>query len=240
MLLLWFYQWASFGNPFLPGQNWMPPVEWIDQGYQGFTLPRWELLNHLLFDYRYGLFVTCPLFLLALLSPWANRPWRRAIPKLEFLVLLGLPAGLWLFCGGISYTRLQYNTGLRYLAPLLPFLFVPAALVLRRLPRRAQYFLAVTAVTQAWCMAMYRDVERGFGVLDPVLHVLTGGFQLPALTVLSRMSQYADYVGSGVSPVPVFTLAAAAIFGLWAFRAGSSRPALEREASIAVRAGRYE
>ncbi len=34
ILLLWFYQYESFGNPFLPGQHWMPPVEWIDFGYQ--------------------------------------------------------------------------------------------------------------------------------------------------------------------------------------------------------------
>ena len=24
ILMLWFYQWSSFGNPFLPGQHWMP------------------------------------------------------------------------------------------------------------------------------------------------------------------------------------------------------------------------
>ena len=34
-------------------------------------------------------------------------------------------------------------------------------------------------------MAMYRDVEHGFGVLDPILHVFLGGFQLPALTTFS-------------------------------------------------------
>ena len=39
VLLLWFYQWKAFGNPFLPGQHWMPPVEFIDRGYQGFQFP---------------------------------------------------------------------------------------------------------------------------------------------------------------------------------------------------------
>jgi glycosyltransferase involved in cell wall biosynthesis len=52
-------------------------------------------------------------------------------------------------------------------------------------------------------MAMYRDVERGFGVLDPAIHIFTGGFQLPALTVLSRMSQFSEYIGAGVSPLPI-------------------------------------
>jgi hypothetical protein len=225
ILLLWFYQWASFGNPFLPGQNWMPPVEWIDAGYQGFTWPQPELLTRLAFDYRYGLFLTCPLLLLALLAPLWKRA-RRAIPAPEFALLMLIPLGLWLFCGGISYTRLQFNTGLRYLAPLLPFLFVPAVLVLARLPRRLAWVISIAAVVQAWSMAMHRDVERGFGVLDPVLHVFIGGFQLPLLSNLARMSgQYGDYAASGVSPLPVFALTAALLFGVWSRRfAKSARP----------------
>jgi hypothetical protein len=237
VFLLWFYQWASFGNAFLPGQHWMPAVDWIEDGYQGFTLPQAELLRKLLFDYRYGLFATCPLFLLALLAPMWNRGVRRVIDSREFLVLLGMPVGLILFCGGISYTRLQYNTGLRYLAPLLPFLFVPAVVALGRLHRRTQYFIAVAAVTQAWSMAMYRDVERGAGVLDPILHVIAGGFQLPALTVLSRMTQYADYTGAGVSPLPIMAIAAAVISGFWYFGSSARRPAPQPEATLAARSG---
>ena len=71
-------------------------------------------------------------------------------------------------------------------------------------------------------MAMYRDVERGLGVLDPVIHVFTGGFQLPVLTVLSRMTQYAEYTGAGVSPLPILVLAAAAIYGFWCIGTGES------------------
>ena len=237
ILLLWFYQWQSFGNPFLPGQNWMPPVEWIDIGYQGFTLPQFDLFKHLLIDYRYGLFTTCPLLLLALLSPWLNRGKYRIVPKLEFAVLMLIPLGLLLFCSGISYTRLQFNNGLRYLAPLLPFLFVPAAVALSRIPRRLAYILSIAAVAQAWSMAMYRDVERGFGVLDPVLHVFIGGFQLPLLTVLSRMGgQYGDYAVMGVSPLPILVVMAAVVAVIWSPRisAGVERtPDLERAAVAA-------
>lgn len=224
ILLLWFYQWRSFGNPFLPGQNWMPPVEWINIGYQGFTWPQPDLLLHLLFDYRYGLFVTCPLILLALVSPWWNRGRGRAIPGREFAVMMLVSLGLWLFCGGISYARLQFNNGLRYLAPLLPFFFVPTAIVLARLPRRLAYLLSLAAVAQAWSMAMYRDVERGLGILEPILHVFIGGFQLPALTVLSEMSsgQYGDYTSHGVSPLPIFGIVAGLIFIIWSRRLNRS------------------
>ena len=44
LLLLLFYQWRSFGNPFLPGQHWMPPGEGSERGYQGYGLPQLELL----------------------------------------------------------------------------------------------------------------------------------------------------------------------------------------------------
>ena len=215
ILLLWLYQYQSFGNPFLPGQNWMPPVEWIDAGYQGFTPPQPELMRLLLFDYRFGLFPTCPLLVLALFAPfWKST--RRLIPIREFLVLAAVPISLWLFCSGISYVRLQFNNGLRYLAPLLPFAFVLVAIVWSRLFRPLRYLLAVAAIAQAWSMAMYRDVERGLGVLDPVLHVFIGGFQLPLLSALARTTgQYGDYAGSGVSPLPIFALAAAVIWVIW-------------------------
>jgi hypothetical protein len=225
ILLLWFYQYQSFGNPFFPGQHWMPPVEWIDVGYQGFTYPRPELLRILLTDYRFGLFTTCPLMLLALAAPWWNK---RRIPTCEFLLISLAPVGLWLFCGGISYVRLQYNNGLRYLAPLLPYLFISVTLVLTRLPRRWMYLVSLVAVAQAWSMAMYRDVERGFGVLDPILHVFIGGFQLPVLTVLSRMKdQFGEYVSAGASPLPIFAIAAAVIWVIWSRPPASARRTID-------------
>ncbi len=230
ILLLWFYQWKSFGNPFLPGQNWMPPVEWIDIGYQGFTFPQPELLRILLIDYRFGLFTTCPLMLLAVMALWGKRGARRFIPARELAVLLAVPVGLWLFCGGISYVKLQFNNGLRYLAPLLPYMFVLVATALVRIPRRLAYLFAIAAVAQAWSMAMYRDVERGLGVLDPVVHVFIGGFQLPVLSVLSRMGgQYGDYTAQGVSPLPILGLVAVVVAAIWSGARTQQPKSLEKE-----------
>ena len=175
ILLLWFYQWQSFGNPFLPGQHWMPPVEWIDEGYQGFTLPQLELFTMLGFDYRFGLFVVCPLLLLALALPFFGSRRPDALPRFEMYTLLLTFIGLWLFFSCVSYTRLQFNTGIRYLAPIFPFLFVPAAAMLMKLPVRAIYFVAVFSLAIAWPLAMYREVERGISrgcPLSPLLGAL--------------------------------------------------------------------
>jgi hypothetical protein len=214
--LLWFYQWQSFGNPFLPGQHWMPPVEWIELGYQGYGLPQLELLLALAFDYRFGLFVSSPLLLLALAAPFIDRGLERRLPRLELWTLLAIFAAFWLFFSGSNYTRLQFNTGIRYMAPMFPFLFVPAAVVLKKLPHVAIALITIASVTESWSLAMYRDVERGLGVLDPILQTLIGGFQLPVLTTISRLGeQFSKYTASGVSPLPLFALAAAIIAVIW-------------------------
>jgi hypothetical protein len=200
----------------------MPPVQWSDLGYQGYGWPQLELLLALAFDYRFGLFVTCPLMLLAVLSPLFNRRARHSLPRPELVFVLALFVAFWVFFSGSNYTRLQFNTGIRYMVPVFPFLFVPAAVVLMRLPRLAIYFIALFSFTESWCLAMYRDVERGLGVLDPILHVFSGGFQLPALTTLSRMgSQYGGFFEHGVSPLPLFVLTAAILYGVWSPRFSS-------------------
>jgi hypothetical protein len=218
VFLLWLYQWRSFGHPFYPGQNWMPPVEWIERGYQGYGWPQIELLLALAFDHRFGLFVSSPLLLLAILCPWVQRDSRR-LPTLELTTMLGLCVALWVFFSGSNYTRLQFNTGIRYLAPALPFLFVPAVVVLARLPRMLIYFVAVLSVTESWCLAMVREVERDLGVLDPILRVFLGGFQLPVLTTISRLSgQYGEFFSDGVSPLALFVLTAFVLYGIWSPR----------------------
>ena len=227
VLLLWFYQWKAFGNPFLPGQHWMPPVEFIDRGYQGYQFPPDPgLFGMLLFDYRFGLFVAGPILLVALALPWVNRRGRAALPWLDQLALLGVPLALVLFFAGNNYTRLQYNTGIRYLAPILPFLFVPAAIVLARMRPLAAYGWALLALAVSWPLAMYREVEHPLGILDPMVRTFSGGLALPTLNTLAQTTgQYGDFFSKGVSPIPLFVLTGAIIYGIWSprFRRGAPR-----------------
>ncbi len=217
VFLLWFYQYRAFGNPFLPGQHWMPPVLWSDRGYQGYQFPPDPaLLSELLFDYRFGLFAAAPVLLLALAAPFVERGAMRRVPVLELSAMLGLALGTWLFFGGNNYTRLQFNTGIRYLSCLFPFLFVPAAMVLTRMRPQAAYAWALAALTVAWPLAMYRRVQMPLGLLDPVVRTFTAGFTLPALRTLSETTgQYGDFFLHGVSPLPLFALAGAVIYGIW-------------------------
>jgi hypothetical protein len=227
VLLLWFYQYASFGNPFLPGQHWMPRVEYIERGYQGYEFPpRLSLLSMLLFDYRFGLFVSAPILALAVVAPFMNRGAEQRIPVLEMTMLLGLSALTWLFFGGSNYTNLQYNTGIRYLTPVFPFLFVPAGLVLSRLRLRTAYAWALLGLAISWPLAMYREVERPLGILDPVIRTFTAGFALPALNTLAETGgQYGDFFAHGVSPLALFALTGAVLYAVWSprFRGADAR-----------------
>jgi hypothetical protein len=218
VFLLWYYQWQSFGNPFLPGQHWMPPVEWIELGYQGYGWPQLKLLIMLAFDFRFGFFLSSPIMLLALLIPFYNRRGRRVLPDTEVSFLLLLFVGFWVFFSGSNYTQLQFNTGIRYMVPMLPFMFVLASAVLVRLPRWAIYCVGVMSFTESWCLAMVRDVESGPGLLNPILQVFLGGFKLPWLTTLSHMSLFHQFFETGASPLPFFCLAAAIIYGLWTIK----------------------
>lgn len=221
--LLWFYQWRSFGNPFLPAQHWMPKVAYIEQGYQGFSLPQPDLLLAMLVDYRYGLFTSCPLFLLALIAWWAHRQENR-LERFELISLALLSVALWMFFSCVGYSRLQFNSGIRYFAPAFPLLFILAATVLVKLPRLIGYFIVVAAIAQSWCLAMYRDVERGLGVFDPVVNVFIGGFKLPVLTTMQNLGgQYGNFSANGVSPLPLFLLTAAILYGIWSARLSQHR-----------------
>ena len=213
VLLLWQYQWASFGNALLPPQNWMAPVEWIDVGYKGVGGLSAELLKMLLFDARFGLFIAMPLASVALLSPWLARRSRSVLPLRETLVCLGLCIALILFFATVQYTRIQYATGIRYLAPTFPFLFLAAVPALLWLPRVLTYALVTLSFVISWSIAMVRSQGS---VFENVERVLVEGFQLPWLTVMTKMSaQYLPWYKGTVSVLPIFALCGAAIWMIW-------------------------
>lgn len=213
ILLLWQYQYASFGNPFLPPQNWMAPVEWIDVGYKGVGGISATLLRLLLIDPRYGLLITTPVALLAFAGPWLSRRNPKPLPFREALVCLGLTVAMVLFFGTVQYTQLQWVTGIRYLAAIVPFVFLAAVPALLRLPRLLTYALALFSVVVSWSLAMVRSQGT---VLDNLKRVFVEGFQLPWLTVLGKLAtQYAPWLTHGVSALPLFALTAAVIYLIW-------------------------
>ena len=216
ILLLWFYQWQSFGNPFYPPQHWMPPVDWSDVGYQGVGGMKLELFNLLLFDHRFGLFVCAPLLALAVVTPFLARR-RPLVPVRELVLCYAIAAAYLAFFSAVQYTRLQYvSGGPRYLLPAVPFLFLASLVTLLRMPKVLAYGLVFVTFVISWSMTMVRSHA---GVLDNVQQTLIGGLRLNALQTFSRMSsQYAPWLTGYASPYPALLVTAVVIWAIWRLR----------------------
>lgn len=207
------YQWTSFGNPFLPAQIYMPPANYTEAGYRGFSLPQFDLLFDTAFSIRFGLFTSAPFLLLVFFLPAWIRQRSRLLQKTELVFVISTVILFFLFCAANQYGRMQFNSGVRHIAPAVPFLFLLAANSFLWLPRMIAVFVALIGTYWMWCLTMYRDVEQGFGILESLRHITLEGFQLPWLCTLEKMG----YVQSA-SPLPLLILAAAAIWLLWNVR----------------------
>ena len=106
---------------------------------------------------------------------------------------------------------MQFNTGVRHAVPVTPFVFILAASTLSSMPKIAVVTVGTAGVLWSWCLAMYRDVELGWGVLEAPKHVLTEGLRLPWLTTLQRLG----YVHGPIPLVIVLALSATLISLIW-------------------------
>ncbi|MCP4262243.1 MAG: hypothetical protein GY774_32790 [Planctomycetes bacterium] len=207
------YQWLCFGNPFFPAQHYMPPANFTDQGYRGINWPQLDLLWKIAFSMRYGLFVSAPLLILSLYIPGWIRNSIRIVNNRETWCILLICLSFFIFCSANQYGRMQFNSGVRHIVPITPFLFLIVAGVLIRMPAFLAIIFGIVATYFSWCLAMYRDVEQGFGVFESLKHITLGGFRLPWLTTLENMG----YLKSKIYIIPLFILCAIALWGLWSF-----------------------
>ena len=194
ILFLWATQWWTYGHPFKPGQFWMPNQNiYVGEGVRGITLPDAELFFLNLFDLDWGLFTFAPLLLLAVVplvvSLWKKDGEKRFVSREETLFIGGLCFAFMLFCSINQYSRLQWNTGFRYLLPLVPLLFLVAVgSAAAHEARSCRSTLGVLAMAHTWVLSMVRHTPPSRGDAQAVPEswrvVLTEGLQLPWLNVL--------------------------------------------------------
>jgi len=210
--LLFIYQWVAFGSPWLPAQAYMPPTEFSVRGWHGFSIPTPSLLLANLFDRRYGLFVYCPMLLAAFAAPLLRNRERDGGPTgRELALIFGATGALYLFASSVQFAAMQFNTGVRYMVPAAPLLFIALVPVLLRMPRWAAFTLVVPTVVISWSVAMTREV-----VPTALSRIFTSGPELPWLTVLRKMSgAYAPFLAAHPSPIPVFILVGLILWLLW-------------------------
>jgi len=210
IVVLWGYQYAAFGSPWFPAQRYMPATELSTDGWNGLKVPSLDLLWRNLLDPRYGLLAFCPMLVAAL---WAPR-YRRLPGSLsgpELALIFSASAALYLFSSSISFAALQWNTGVRYLVPAAPLLFLALVPVLIHAPRRLAWVLVVPTLLISWSVAMARE-----GVATSLARLFTQGFELPWYTVLRKTAgAYMPAAEALISPVVLLTLTGLALWWLW-------------------------
>jgi hypothetical protein len=214
ILLLLFYQYRAFGSPWYPGQHYMPPVEWIEIGYQGVAGPKWELFWLLLLDSRFGLLTSAPWLGLSVVGLYMAVRRRTWLPAQEAWFLAGFAAVFLVFFSAVQYTRLQWVTGIRYMLPVVPALFLLSMVPLLKLSPFVRFVALVLIFAQAWAMSMVRSYE----IADSIARAFLGGPQLPWVSTLSRMApQYLPFLERDSSPVLLFVMVGALIYGIWRY-----------------------
>jgi len=210
LVVLFAYQYAAFGSPWFPAQRYMPATEFSVRGWNGMTMPTVSLLWRNLLDLRYGLFAFCPLLVLALASTFRGRQF---VSRSAVIAAASAVVALWLFNSANQFASLQWNTGVRYMVPAVPLLFVLAAPVLLSLSTAWRWVVVAPTLLISWAVAMMRE-----DVLSSIRLLLTDGPTLPLLIVLRKTAAaYAPWLGSASQPIGVLSvsLLLVAVAVLW-------------------------
>jgi hypothetical protein len=121
---------------------------------------------------------------------------------------VGFSIALFLFAASNQYGRLQFNSGVRYVVPSVPFLFLLAAEVLLKVPTVIAVPLGVAGTYWSWCLAMYRDVEQGLGVFESLIHISVEGIRFPWLVTLQRLGYVQPLLGYTITWILAVAIAA--------------------------------
>lgn len=181
LAMLFIYQWAAFGVPWFPAQRYMPATDLSVIGWNGLSWPTSELLTGNLIDLRYGLFAFCPLLIAALAA--RRRTALSAADGAALPWVAALCLSLYLFSSANQFANLQWNTGVRYMVPAVPILFVAALPVLRAWPRVVTGTLLGASGVISLLVSMTRE-----SIPDAVGVVATTGPTLPVFIVLEKMA----------------------------------------------------
>lgn len=201
IIALALYQAQSFGNPILPSQAYMPPTGPTSQGYRGFSWPSPTLAWANFFHPAFGLFAYCPLLLLAFAAPFVRTGRYRVPPALTHWIFIYFGAFV-LFCAANQYSWLQWNTGMRYLVPVVPGLLLLALQVLQTWPRPLAAGVLALSVLHSWSIAASYQLDA----LTAPLAILQHG---PGLAWLDRLYRVGWLPES--SPLPYICLLTAVV-----------------------------
>jgi hypothetical protein len=213
-----------YGNAFTPGQMHQQENEFTARGVRGIDWPSLAVFSRNLFDHAFGLLPWTPFLALAFvpsrLLGGDEAHW--ILPRRERRFVAAFAWAFLLFCAANQFSLLQWNTGFRYLLPLVPLWFLAASDWLARLPRWGFWAIAAPSIAHMSVLSMSRFQQPTASYAgDPVplvcwREILTHGPQLPWLTVLRQtVSDPASPIHSPLLPSAILALALAACWAIW-------------------------
>jgi len=151
---LMLYHQAAFGHPLESGYKYLNDAAyqpWHLGGFLGIRYPDPRAFALSFFSPLRGLFTLSPFLLLALPGLVVLRREARASaePRAHLWLVVALLAGYTYFTSSFSYDSWGWTTGPRHLTGLVPFLLLPAGLLLERL--RASGRLGLLGAGAALC-----------------------------------------------------------------------------------------
>lgn len=151
---LMLYHQAAFGHPLESGYKHLNDAAyqpWHLGGFLGIRYPDPRAFALSFFSPLRGLFTLSPFLLLALPGVAVLRKEARGSAEMRahFWLTVALLAGYTYFTSSFSYDSWGWTTGPRHLTGLVPFLLLPASLVLERL--RSSGHPALTGAAAALC-----------------------------------------------------------------------------------------
>ncbi len=229
VVFLCWTQWVMYGHPFLPGQKHMRAVTFTDRGYVGFSWPTWEVFRENLVSPNYGLLTFAPILLLALVPGVIYRRSPLLVSRTQRFGFHAFTALFLIFCACNQYSLMQFNTGFRYLLPLVPFLFLLAAEHLARMPGVILWLIGIPCIIHTWVLSMVRytklNLNSGAATIPECWRrILEDGLQLPSISVLRQITPNASsFVHWRIWPFATFLLVGIICVAIWNLGPRSSR-----------------
>jgi hypothetical protein len=161
------------------------------------------------------MFTWGPILLLALLPPRRGVANTLVLPMFERRWLVITALVFMVFASMNQYSRLQFNSGFRYLVPLVPFMMLAIADNWRRFPGPMRWAVAVVALVHSWVLVVFREpVARSWAMF------LDEGVQLPWYRVLT-LTANPDHPWIGAWWIPAVLLGTTLLFALIVWKAGA-------------------
>jgi hypothetical protein len=181
-----------------------------------------------LFHPGYGIYSWGPLLLMGLVPAIWYRANTLILPRRERRFVAACFLAILLFSSANQYARLQWNSGFRYLVPLVPFICLALADHWVRLPRWSRLSIWIFVGLHSWVLTVFRENSLLLSWSD----FFHEGIQLPWFRVLRMTSAPDSWLLKGqVVPIAILSVTFLVCCTIW--RVGARRENQQVAARIA-------